>query len=120
MPNNSLHLSRLSLFLVRILSPIISRHTRVSLPERGRAVCANNQYAMIRLIVGASSGTNANRTRCRKHALTLQLHTAHILSAHASLEQKGKAIQDIREQKNKCVAPWYSDLTRSTGLNEIL
>ena len=39
----------------------------------------------------------------RKHALTLQLHTAHILSAHASLEQKGKAIQDLREQKNKCV-----------------
>jgi len=31
----------------------------------------------------------------------LQLHTAHILSAHASLEQKGKVIQDLREQKNK-------------------
>jgi hypothetical protein len=37
----------------------------------------------------------------RKHALTLQLHTAHILSAHASLEQKNKAIQDLKEQKNK-------------------
>jgi hypothetical protein len=37
----------------------------------------------------------------RKHALTLQLHTAHILSAHASLEQKAKGIQDLREQKNK-------------------
>ncbi|KAH9950324.1 hypothetical protein B0H21DRAFT_567733 [Amylocystis lapponica] len=36
-----------------------------------------------------------------KHALTLQLHTAHILSAHASLEQKNKAIQDLKEQKNK-------------------
>ncbi|KAF5323881.1 hypothetical protein D9611_008271 [Ephemerocybe angulata] len=36
-----------------------------------------------------------------KHALALQLHTAHILSAHASLEQKSKAIQDIKEQKNK-------------------
>ncbi|KAF4614438.1 hypothetical protein D9613_002499 [Agrocybe pediades] len=36
-----------------------------------------------------------------KHALTLQLHTAHILSAHASLEQKGKAMEDLREQKNK-------------------
>jgi len=36
----------------------------------------------------------------KKHALTLQLHTAHILSAHASLEQKSKAIQDIKEQKN--------------------
>ena len=42
-------------------------------------------------------------SRVRKHALTLQLHTAHILSAHASLEQKDKAIQDLREQKNKCV-----------------
>ncbi|KAJ2992869.1 hypothetical protein NUW54_g7833 [Trametes sanguinea] len=37
----------------------------------------------------------------RKHALTLQLHTAHILSAHAALEQKNKAIQDLKEQKNK-------------------
>jgi hypothetical protein len=37
----------------------------------------------------------------RKHALTLQLHTAHILSAHASLQEKSKAIQDIKEQKNK-------------------
>jgi len=37
----------------------------------------------------------------RKHALTLQLHTAHILSAHESLEQKNKAIQDLKEQKNK-------------------
>ena len=39
--------------------------------------------------------------RNRKHALTLQLHTAHILSAHASLELKNKALQDIMEQKNK-------------------
>ncbi|KAF8205482.1 hypothetical protein K438DRAFT_1963925 [Mycena galopus ATCC 62051] len=37
----------------------------------------------------------------KKHALTLQLHTAHILSAHASLEQKNRAMQDIREQRNK-------------------
>lgn len=33
--------------------------------------------------------------------MTLQLHTAHILSAHAALEQKNKAIQDLKEQKNK-------------------
>ena len=39
----------------------------------------------------------------RKHALTLQLHTAHILSAHAALEQKSKAIQDLKEQMNKYV-----------------
>ncbi|KAF8967291.1 hypothetical protein BDZ97DRAFT_1804346 [Flammula alnicola] len=43
----------------------------------------------------------AKTAELKKHALTLQLHTAHILSAHASLEQKGKAIQDLREQKNK-------------------
>ncbi|KAL0946403.1 hypothetical protein HGRIS_012628 [Hohenbuehelia grisea] len=43
----------------------------------------------------------AKTAELKKHALTLQLHTAHILSAHASLEQKSKAIQDVREQKNK-------------------
>lgn len=35
--------------------------------------------------------------------MTLQLHTAHILSAHASLQEKSKTIQDVREQKNKYV-----------------
>ncbi|KAJ7453092.1 hypothetical protein FB451DRAFT_1342568 [Mycena latifolia] len=43
----------------------------------------------------------AKTAELKKHALTLQLHTAHILSAHASLEQKNRAIQDIREQRNK-------------------
>ncbi|KAF8912245.1 hypothetical protein CPB84DRAFT_1722685 [Gymnopilus junonius] len=43
----------------------------------------------------------AKTAELKKHALTLQLHTAHILSAHATLEQKGKTIQDLREQKNK-------------------
>jgi hypothetical protein len=43
----------------------------------------------------------AKTAELKKHALTLQLHTAHILSAHASLEQKDKVIQDLREQKNK-------------------
>lgn len=37
----------------------------------------------------------------RKYALTLQLQTAHILSAHATLEQKMRSIQDLKEQKNK-------------------
>ncbi|KAJ2916955.1 hypothetical protein MD484_g3457, partial [Candolleomyces efflorescens] len=45
----------------------------------------------------------AKQAELKKHALTLQLHTAHILSAHASLEQKSKAIQDLKEQKNKYV-----------------
>ncbi|KAG6829876.1 hypothetical protein H0H92_003221 [Tricholoma furcatifolium] len=44
----------------------------------------------------------AKTAELKKHALTLQLHTAHILSAHASLQEKGRVIQDIREQKNKC------------------
>ncbi|KAI0717640.1 hypothetical protein C8Q72DRAFT_160294 [Fomitopsis betulina] len=43
----------------------------------------------------------AKTAELKKHALTLQLHTAHILSAHASLDQKQKAIQDVKEQKNK-------------------
>ncbi|KAF5357979.1 hypothetical protein D9756_001209 [Leucocoprinus leucothites] len=43
----------------------------------------------------------AKTAELKKHALTLQLHTAHILSAHATLNSKGKAIQDVREQKNK-------------------
>ncbi|PPQ86931.1 LOW QUALITY PROTEIN: hypothetical protein CVT25_009817 [Psilocybe cyanescens] len=48
----------------------------------------------------------AKTAELKKHALTLQLHTAHILSAHATLEQKGKAIQDLREQKNKRNSGW--------------
>ncbi|KAI0062365.1 hypothetical protein BV25DRAFT_1885721 [Artomyces pyxidatus] len=43
----------------------------------------------------------AKTAELKKHALTLQLHTAHILSAHATLDQKTKSIQDIKEQKNK-------------------
>ncbi|RPD56401.1 hypothetical protein L226DRAFT_513158 [Lentinus tigrinus ALCF2SS1-7] len=43
----------------------------------------------------------AKTAELKKHALTLQLHTAHILSAHAALEQKNKVIQDLKEQKNK-------------------
>ncbi|KZP05412.1 hypothetical protein FIBSPDRAFT_877560 [Athelia psychrophila] len=43
----------------------------------------------------------AKTAELKKHALTLQLHTAHILSAHASLDSKSKAIQDVKEQKNK-------------------
>lgn len=35
--------------------------------------------------------------------MTLQLHTAHILSAHATLDSKNKAVQDLKEQKNKYV-----------------
>ncbi|KAG1762658.1 hypothetical protein EDD22DRAFT_1043134 [Suillus occidentalis] len=37
----------------------------------------------------------------RKHSLTLQLHTANIVAAHNTLEQKDKTIQDIKEQKNR-------------------
>lgn len=36
----------------------------------------------------------------RKHSLTLQLHTAHILSAHSSLEQRNKKLEDVRSEKN--------------------
>jgi hypothetical protein len=37
----------------------------------------------------------------RKYALSLQLQTAQILSAHATLDQKMRSIQDLKEQKNK-------------------
>jgi hypothetical protein len=30
------------------------------------------------------------------------MHTAQILSAHASLEQRKLALEDLKEQKNKC------------------
>ncbi|KAL1714402.1 hypothetical protein EV715DRAFT_257486 [Schizophyllum commune] len=43
----------------------------------------------------------AKTAELKRHALTLQMHTAHIMSAHASLEQKSKMIQDLKEQKNK-------------------
>ncbi|KAL0572467.1 hypothetical protein V5O48_009490 [Marasmius crinis-equi] len=43
----------------------------------------------------------AKTAELKKHALTLQLHTAHILSSHALLEQKNKSIQDVKEQRNK-------------------
>ncbi|EIM89737.1 uncharacterized protein STEHIDRAFT_118856 [Stereum hirsutum FP-91666 SS1] len=43
----------------------------------------------------------AKTAELKKHALTLQLHTAHILSAHATLDQRQQAIQDLKEQKNK-------------------
>ncbi|KIP07817.1 hypothetical protein PHLGIDRAFT_105176 [Phlebiopsis gigantea 11061_1 CR5-6] len=43
----------------------------------------------------------AKTAELKKHALTLQLHTANILSAHAQVDEKNRAIQDVREQKNK-------------------
>ncbi|KAF8646936.1 hypothetical protein AX16_007028 [Volvariella volvacea WC 439] len=43
----------------------------------------------------------AKTAELKKHALTLQLQTAHILSAHATLDAKKKIMQDIKEQKNK-------------------
>ncbi|KAG7093083.1 hypothetical protein E1B28_009371 [Marasmius oreades] len=43
----------------------------------------------------------AKTAELKKHALTLQLHTAQILSSQALLEQKSKSIQDVKEQRNK-------------------
>ncbi|KAL5490002.1 hypothetical protein ACEPAI_4835 [Sanghuangporus weigelae] len=43
----------------------------------------------------------AKTAELKKHSLTLQLHTAHILSAHTQLEAKNKALQDIKEEKNR-------------------
>ena len=49
----------------------------------------------------------------RKHALTLQLHTAQILAAHATLETKNKALQDIKEQKNRYELRFIRKLSRN-------
>ncbi|KAJ3480243.1 hypothetical protein NLI96_g8492 [Meripilus lineatus] len=55
----------------------------------------------------------AKTAELKKHALTLQLHTAHILSAHAALDQKGKAIQDVKEQKQRSSVLDSAGLTTS-------
>jgi hypothetical protein len=47
----------------------------------------------------------------RKHSLTLQLHTANIVAAHNTLEQKDKTIQDIKEQKNRYDSPYSTNLS---------
>ncbi|KAF9532815.1 hypothetical protein CPB83DRAFT_758687 [Crepidotus variabilis] len=60
----------------------------------------------------------AKTAELKKHALTLQLHTAHILSAHASLEQKEKALQDLLEQKNKLESERTRLLTSLREINE--
>ncbi len=49
----------------------------------------------------ASVGWAYLQLRARKHALTLQLHTAHIMSAQSQLEAKNKAKQDVLEEKSK-------------------
>ncbi|GJJ12372.1 hypothetical protein Clacol_006613 [Clathrus columnatus] len=43
----------------------------------------------------------AKTAELKKQALTLQVHTAHILSAHAALDEKGKALQDVNEDRDK-------------------
>ncbi|KAJ1308622.1 hypothetical protein OPQ81_004320 [Rhizoctonia solani] len=42
----------------------------------------------------------ARNSELKKHSLTLQLHTAQILSAHSSLEQRNKKLEDVRAQKD--------------------
>ncbi|KAI9508462.1 hypothetical protein F5148DRAFT_979736 [Russula earlei] len=43
----------------------------------------------------------AKTAELKKCALMLQLQTAHVLSAHATLDQKMRSMQDLKEQKNK-------------------
>ncbi|KAG9127589.1 hypothetical protein FRC07_011907 [Ceratobasidium sp. 392] len=42
----------------------------------------------------------ARNAELKKHSLTLQLHTAHILSAHSSLEQRNTRLESVRAEKN--------------------
>ncbi|KZT69870.1 hypothetical protein DAEQUDRAFT_811142 [Daedalea quercina L-15889] len=71
----------------------------------GAAAASSSQSSSQPLLASGDWTKNlvhlAKTAELKKHALTLQLHTAHILSAHASLDQKQKAIQDVKEQKNK-------------------
>lgn len=57
----------------------------------------------VRLFYPFAYTNYASRVIHRKHALTLQLHTAHIISAQGTLDTKNKSLQDIKEQKNKYV-----------------
>lgn len=41
----------------------------------------------------------ARTAELKKHSLTLQLHTAQVLSAHSSLEQRNKKLEDVRAEK---------------------
>ncbi|EIN07134.1 hypothetical protein PUNSTDRAFT_40568, partial [Punctularia strigosozonata HHB-11173 SS5] len=60
----------------------------------------------------------AKTAELKKHGLTLQMHTAHILSAHASLDQKNKALQDLKEQKNKLASERTRLLEALRQINE--
>jgi hypothetical protein len=51
----------------------------------------------------------------RKHVLTLQLHTAHILAASASLDEKGRTLQDVQEQRNRSDPSFHTNF-RITNL----
>ncbi|KZP01071.1 hypothetical protein CALVIDRAFT_121942 [Calocera viscosa TUFC12733] len=42
----------------------------------------------------------AKTAELKKHTLALQIHTADIVNAQASLEEKQKALQDVRSEKN--------------------
>ncbi|CCO26487.1 hypothetical protein BN14_00511 [Rhizoctonia solani AG-1 IB] len=41
----------------------------------------------------------AKASELKKHSLTLQLHTAQIISAHSSLEQRNQKLEDAKTQK---------------------
>ncbi|KAF8316916.1 uncharacterized protein EI90DRAFT_2944073, partial [Cantharellus anzutake] len=42
----------------------------------------------------------AKSAELKLHALTLQMHTAHVLSAHEALQVRNATIEDIKAQKN--------------------
>ncbi|KAJ6563715.1 hypothetical protein DFH09DRAFT_1035318 [Mycena vulgaris] len=88
------------------VSPQDTQHTPANAAPKPRAQNASASTSATQPVVAKGNWTKdlvqlAKTAELKKHALTLQLHTAHILSAHASLEQKNRAIQDIREQRNK-------------------
>ncbi|KAJ7842131.1 hypothetical protein B0H14DRAFT_1035632 [Mycena olivaceomarginata] len=75
-------------------------HRRRDMHKRSRR--SNSRPRSWQKVTGPRTSCSSQRPRnSKKHALTLQLHTAHILSAHASLTQKDRAVEDIREQRNR-------------------
>ncbi|OCB88892.1 hypothetical protein A7U60_g3988 [Sanghuangporus baumii] len=83
----------------------VQPHTTGSSSQGQTPAQAQNQNHSTPLVAQGDWTKNlvhlAKTAELKKHSLTLQLHTAHILSAHTQLEAKNKALQDIKEEKNR-------------------
>ncbi|KAG8928672.1 hypothetical protein FRC02_006617 [Tulasnella sp. 418] len=60
----------------------------------------------------------AKTAELKKHALTLQLHTTHILSQHSNLHKKEKVLEDLKGQRQHLEQERAQLLDRLRGVNE--